>query len=103
MHLAGEDIEAVVDTGASTSVVGKHLARKLGIWKIARKVKVRYRDGSSLVANFVGNTTFKVMDSSSVLGKFAMDAEVLDIGNRDIILRLSWLTAKGFLVDTQDR
>ena len=32
------------------------------------------------------NTTFKVMDLSSVLGKFAMDADVLDIGNRDIIL-----------------
>ena len=49
------------------------------------------------------NTMFKVMDSSSVLGKFAMDAEVLDIGNRDIILVLSRLTENGFLVDTQDR
>ena len=40
------------------------------------------------------NTTFKVMDLCSVLGKFAMDAEVLDIGNRDVILGLSWLTEK---------
>ena len=32
-----------------------------------------------------------------------MDAEVLDIGYRDIILGLSWLTENGFLVDTQDR
>ena len=48
-------------------------------------------------------TTFKVMDSSSILGKFAMDAEVLDIGNRHVILRLSWLTENVFLVDTQDR
>ena len=37
------------------------------------------------------NTLFKVMDSSSVLSKFAMDAEVLRIGNRDVILGLSWL------------
>ena len=43
------------------------------------------------------------MDSSSVLGKLAMDAEVLDIGNRDVILGLSWLTENGFPVDTQDR
>ena len=43
------------------------------------------------------------MDSSSVLGKFAMDAEVLDIGNRDVILGLSWLTENGFSVHTQDR
>ena len=85
MHLIGEEIEAVVDTGGSASVVGKRLACKLGIWKRARKVKVKQGDGSSLGGNFVVNTTFKVMDSSSILGKFAMDAEVLDIENRDVI------------------
>ena len=46
LYLAGEEVEAVVDTGASASVVGKCLERKLGIWKIARKVKVRQRGGS---------------------------------------------------------
>ena len=92
MHLAGEEVEAVVDTAASASVVGRRLARKLGMWKRARKVKVRHVDRSLLGGNFVVNTSFKVMDSSSVLGKFAMDAEVLDIGNRDVILGLSWLT-----------
>ena len=103
MHLAGEDVEAVVDTGASASVVGRGLARKLGIWNRASKITVRQGDGSFLGGNFVVNTLFKVMDSSSVLGKFAMDAEVLDIGNRDVILGLSWLTENGFSVDTQDR
>ena len=43
------------------------------------------------------------MDSSSVLSKFGMDAEVLDIGNKDIILELSSLMENGFSVDTQDR
>ena len=43
------------------------------------------------------------MDLSSVMGKFAMDAEVIDIGNSDVILGLSWLTENGFSVDTQDR
>ena len=43
------------------------------------------------------------MDSCSIVGKFAMDAEVLDIGNGDVILGLSWLTENGFWVDTQDR
>ena len=85
-----EEIEAVVDTGASASVVGQRLARKLGIWKRAKKVKVRQGDGSYLRGNCVANTVFKVMDSSLVLGKFGMDAEVLDIGNRDVILGLSW-------------
>ena len=49
------------------------------------------------------NTSFKVMDSSSVLGNLAIDTEVLNIGNRDVILELSWLTENGFLVDTEDR
>ena len=92
-----------MDTGASTSVVGRCLARKLGIWKRARKVKVRQGDGSLLGGNFVVNTSFKVMDSSLVLGKFAIDAEVLDVGNRDVILGLSWLTENGFSVDTKSR
>ena len=92
-----------MDTGASASVVGKRLALKLGIWKRARKVKVKQGDGSSLGGNFVVNTRFEVIDLSPVLDKFAMDAEVLDIGNRDVILGLSWLTENGFSVDTQDR
>ena len=72
-------------TGASVSVVGKRLARKLGIWERARKVKVRQGNGSLLGENFVVNTMFKVMDLCLVLGKFAMDAEVLYIGNSDVI------------------
>ena len=43
------------------------------------------------------------MGSYLVLGKFAMDAEVLYIGNRDIISGLSYWTENGFSVDTQDR
>ena len=103
MHLAGDEVEAVGDTGASTTVVGKHLACKLGILKRARKGKVRQGHGSSLRGNFVTITTFQVMDSSSGFGKFAIDVEVLDIGNRDVILGLSWLTENGFSVDMQDR
>ena len=90
LHLVGQEVEAVADTVASASVVGKSLARKLGIWKRGRKVKVRQGDGSSLGGNFVVNTTFKVMDLSSVLGKFAMDTEVLEIENTDVIWGLSW-------------
>ena len=89
LHLADEEIEAVMDTGASASVVGKRLAHKLGIWKRAKKFKVRQEDGSYLGGNFVVNKVLKVMHSSSVLGKFGIDAEVLDIGNRDLILGLS--------------
>ena len=99
LPLAGENVESLIDTRESASVVGKRLAHKLGIWKRARKVKVKQRDGSLLRGNIVVNTMFQVMDSSLGLGKFAMDTEVLDIGNRVVILGLSWLTENGFSVD----
>jgi len=38
----------------------------------------------------VVNTTFKVFSEGSLLGRFTLDAEVLDIGKRDFILGLSW-------------
>ena len=101
LHFTGGEVEEVVDTGASASVVEKCLVFKLEIWKKARKVKVRQGDGSSLGENFVANTMFKVMDSASVLGKFGMDAKVLDFGNIDMILVLYWLTENGFSVDSQ--
>ena len=103
LHLTREEAEAVVDTRASASVVGKRLAHKVGIWERAKKVKVRQGCGSYLGGDFVVNVTFKVMDSSSVLGKCAMATEVLDMGNRDVTLGLSWLTENGFSVVTQDR
>ena len=79
------------------------MARKLGICKRMRKAKVRLGDGSSLGGNVVVNTSFKVRDSSLDLSKFVMDTKVLDIGNKDVILGLSWLMENASLVDTQDR
>ena len=52
-------------------------------------VQVWYGDGSFFQQNFVINTLFKVMHSFLILAKFAKDAEVLDIANRDLILGLS--------------
>ena len=84
--------------------------KKLGVWKSARKVNVRQGDGSHLSGgNFIVNTSFQGFDlvssptSPTVVGKFVLDAEVLDIWNKDCILGLSCLTENGFLVDTQER
>ena len=95
IQLAGEEVEAIVDCAASAPGVGKRLAKKLGVWKRARKVNVRQGDGSHLSGgNFIVNTSLKVFvlvssTSPTVLGKFSLDAEVLDIGNKDCILALS--------------
>jgi len=49
----------------------------------------------------VVNTMFKVFSEGSLLSRFTLDAEVLDIGKRDVILGLSWLEEQGFWVDIQ--
>ena len=49
------------------------------------------------------NTTCKVVNSFTILRDFAMDAELLDIGNRDVILGLSCLTENGFYLNMQYR
>ena len=99
-----------MDCAAGAPVVGKRFAKKLGVWKRARKVNVRQGDGSHLSGgNFIVNTWFKVFDfissptSATVLPKFSLDAEVLDIANKDSMLGLSWLTENGLLADTLER
>ena len=85
LHLAGEEVEGGGNRVASASIVAKHLAYKLKIGTRARKVKVTQETGSFLGGNFVVNTLFKLVDCFFVLSKFAMEAEVLDNGNRDLI------------------
>ena len=98
--MAGEWVEAVVDSGASAPVIGKRLACKLGVWKRARKVRVKQGDGSGLEGRYVANTSIKVIDAGSQSVKFGLDAEVLDIGDRDCILGLSWLLENVCSMDT---
>ena len=76
VHIAGEEVTAIVDSGASVLVIEKRLAWKVGIWKRANKVKVKQEDGSNLEGNFMVNTSVILRDSSLVLGKVSMDAEV---------------------------
>ena len=52
-------MEAIVDSGASAPVVRERVGKKLGVWKRARKVRVKQGDGSHLSGgNFVINHWF---------------------------------------------
>jgi len=51
----------------------------------------------------VVNSSLRVYSKGSLLGKFSLDAKVLDIGKKDVILGLSWLVENGLMVDTQER
>jgi len=105
IYIAGMEVKVIVDSGASPAVVGDKVAKKLGVWKRERKVKAKQGDRSHLSGgNFLINHWFQVFSSPGVsLGKFSLYAEVLDIGKKDVVLRLSWLNENGFVVDPMDR
>ena len=92
---------------ASAPVVGKWLAKKLGVWNRARMVNIGQGHDSYLSErNFIVNTWFHVFDlvsSAIVLRKFSFDAEVFDIGDEDCMLHMSCFTENSFLVDMQER
>ena len=81
LYITRTNVEAVVDTGASASIVGKRLAHMLGICTRVRKINIRQRDRCFLETNLVVNNLFQTIDSSLVLGKFVIDAKVLYIRN----------------------
>lgn len=108
IQLALEDVEAIVHCAASASGVGQWIAQKLVVCKTAFKYHVGQGDGSHLFAgNFIVNTWFNVFDfvacgtSATVVGRYSLDAEVLDIENQDCMSWLFWLTQNRLLVDTQ--
>jgi len=93
-----------VDCAASAPVVGERLAKKMGVLKRARKVNVKQGDGTNLSGGkFVVNTMIQIFQDKAFIGKFSLDAEVLDIGDKDLILGLSWLVKNEFIVDTEGR
>ena len=75
-HLRREVVEKVLDAKASSELVSMRLAGKLGICNRTSKVLVRQRDLSFVKGNCITAASSKVMDSSFVLNKFMMDAEV---------------------------
>ena len=77
---------------------------------MARKLNIRQGDASYLFrGDFFVNTLFSEFDlvspptSATVLCRLSLDAEDLNIGNKDCIVSLCWLTENDLLVDTQVR
>jgi len=102
IRIAGEEPNTWLDTRASCPIIGERTGKILGCWERARKVRVRYGDGSTLAGGkYIMNTTFKVFSKGSHLSRFTFDAEVWDKGKRDIVLGCSWLKEHGFCIDKQ--
>ena len=110
-------MEAVVDIAATALVVGKGIAKHLGVLKRAQKAVVWQANRSKVKrGKVIVNTSFVILhiqlpsstsfpNFTSILSsnlspsKFSLDAEVFDLRHKDIILGLSWLCENGFSVD----
>ena len=107
VFLGGIKTEAVIDTAASGPVVSSRLGRKLGTFKRASKARISQADGGILKGGKqVVNSSFKFLKALSCLYTtnsshsfssipindsldFDFNAEVLDIGQRDMVIGLS--------------
>src|SRR5258705_7910514 len=93
--IVGQEVEAIVDCGASGLVVGRVIASRLGVWKRARKINVRQADKSKLRrGHYVINDSITIpgatstLDTNTITKKFSLDTEVFDIGQKEVVLGL---------------
>ena len=105
IKIAGIFVNAVVDCRASAPIIGPKIAKRLGVWKRRKKIKIQQGDGSNIKGGkYVINTQISIKTrEASELRPFALDAEVADIGSRDAIIGLSWLVDNDISIDTPKR
>ena len=119
--ITGQKVEAIIDCGASGPVVGRAIGSCLGVWKRARKISIRQANKSKLKeGHYIINNTIIIPEAKSVnhpaivkagtvnrkaesvINKFSLDVEVFDIGQKEVVLELSWLKENGFSVDVSN-
>ena len=87
-------VGAVIDSGASAPVMSPELAEKLGWEKKEQPIRMTQADGTKLESRHIIYTQFSIGNH-----EFQLDAEVLDIGSRQLVIGLSWLRENGFILD----
>ena len=73
-------VQALIDSGASSPVISPDLAEKLG-WRDKPPTKMTQADGTQLEARRMVNVHCMIAGR-----KFKVNAEVLDLGGRQLIL-----------------
>ena len=82
VKISGIVINAIVDCSISAPIIGPKVAKCLGVWKRAKKMKIEQGDGSSIKGGkYIINTTISMKTKKAFeLKLFALDAEVANIG-----------------------
>ena len=79
-------VGAVIDSGASAPVMSPEVTEKLGWEKREQPIRITQADGTKLESRHIIYTQFSIGNR-----EFQLDAEVLDIGSRQLVIGLSWL------------
>ena len=90
-------VKALIDSGASAPVMCPELAEKLG-YQPRHPIRMTQADGTKLESNHMVSTKLGIRNR-----EFQLDAEVLDLGGRQLIIGLSWLRENGFILDPVKR
>ena len=79
-------VTALIDSGASAPVMCPELANKLGYTDKGYLTQMTQADGTKLDSHFMVSAQFTIGSNQRL---WQVDAEVLPIGNRQLILGLS--------------
>ena len=79
-------VGALIDSEASAPVMSPELAEKLGWEKREQPIRMTQADGTKLKSRHIICTQLSIGNR-----EYQLDAEVLDIGSRQLVIGLSWL------------
>ena len=87
-------VGALIDSGASAPVMSLEVAEMLGWEKREQPIRMTQADGTKLESGQIIYTQFSIGNR-----EFQLNAEVLDIGSRQLVIVLSLLRENGFILD----
>jgi len=99
----GEEIEAIVDTGAARNVISRALKERLGL-KIQRssRTKFKFADGSK--ASSLGELTVKTQfENKTQLMTMPINLHVLESPEEDLLLGTEWFTKTKAKIDFEKK
>ena len=91
-------VKALIDSGASAPVISPKLAERLGCQPRKCYIRMTQANGTKLVSCRMISTKLCMRNR-----EFQLDAAVLNLGERQLVIGLSWLRENGFILDPVKR
>ena len=94
-------IQVTIDTAASGACIDRKLAERLPLLPRTRPLTLHQAQGSILVTHTISTELRVVQDD--LYACWELDAEVVDLEGRDILLGQGWLQQQGAIIDCENR